>query len=956
MFYKNIYIRDFGIFNNQNINNISNNLVIIGGKNRAGKSTFFKLLQFLPYGLSQNKSIPPADKQYYIEADIERNNKDYKLYLNGYAEPEIIDQKNNKFESAELFNNLDQLSYQQLFTISLDELQKLSKIADGKKKERRLYSILMGAGLSELVKVPELTDKYFNYAKNIGGVLGDPSVASFKPYYNEIKDAEELRDQALLEINKFNKKREELNKSKKELDKLEENISKLETKVFILDLLKNNYSTLTDLEKINFKLEQASIKLNELNFLSLNKISNYIESFKSKQSELNSYKNELIKSIKEHDLDNFLSFIKMKSMKINNYQQKKELLNEKIRNFNIKKNKINNEYQNLITACNNLNSSWKEPLKAIDNINLDLLNQEKLNYNLRKNDELKSSIKDIKNKIASLELEIKKNKSEITNSNYKSPASILKKTYFVLGLSMIILIFSFFFNYSQIKYFSLLIAFSAYLYYASNYKSSKLEKEKVDKLKKELNQLENELHALEVELEKENNNLRLIQEELMAVAESLKIKNIKEQQDFNYLKSYFLEVKDKKRRYNILKVEKNEKNKLKEEIIIDLNNIYNLLKKTNTFFIEKSSIKSIKDDKDEKLNEQAQILFKYLEELYKLKKKAFNYLNKKEEFKVLINDIKEILNDFEKEKKLEIRLKSYYKKAEEALAYNELKEKYQNKKNQLDYSLKASAKIKNHLNKVAPAADYYQSFLNLYRDFSSLTAVNKEKEAFTDKLTSAKNKKKKIEEKIITLKNDIKTLSSSEKIETAQKRINQAQNNLEKKAQRYAVNKSVSFILKKLRERMVEKAETELLKPASDILAKITDNYYKKLETADNFDSSEFKTITKDGSEFKSVEQLSRGSLEQLFLAVRISRIKEIKPHLPLVLDDSLVNFDSKHLYNTVEIITELAKEHQIFILSCHPNLIKYIKSISCSAQYWKLEKGQFELSNSKKLISYLSL
>jgi len=291
---------------------------------------------------------------------------------------------------------------------------------------------------------------------------------------------------------------------------------------------------------------------------------------------------------------------------------------------------------------------------------------------------------------------------------------------------------------------------------------------------------------------------------------------------------------------------------------------------------------------------------------------------------------------------------------EQYAEYKKIKEEYQNKKSQLEYTLKASDKIKETLNKLAPAANYYQSFLKLYRDFSSLAAVEEEKISLTEDLNSSQKQKDKVEERITTLKNEIKALSSSTKIENAQTKINQAQNNLEKKAQRYAVNKSVYFILKKLRARMVEKAETELLKPASDILAKISDKYYKKLETADDLESSEFKTITADGKEFNSVNQLSRGSLEQLFLAVRISRIKEIQPKLPIVLDDSLVNFDSNHLYNTAEIIVNLAKQHQIFVLSCHPHLVKYIGEITKSAQYWKLESGQFELSQQQKLVDYL--
>ena len=217
MHYKNLYIRDFGIFKNQNLKDISKNLVVIGGKNRAGKSTFLKMLRYLPFGLPQNNSSPPASSQYYIEAELEKEEKNYNLFLNGYSKPEVLTDKKEQHSSSELFNHLDQLTYQQLFSISLDELQHLSKIAKGKKKEKRLFSILMGAGFSELIRVPEIADKYFNYAKKIGGILGDPAVADFKPYYNELKEAEQSRDQALLEIKEFNQKRDEVELSQEKL-------------------------------------------------------------------------------------------------------------------------------------------------------------------------------------------------------------------------------------------------------------------------------------------------------------------------------------------------------------------------------------------------------------------------------------------------------------------------------------------------------------------------------------------------------------------------------------------------------------------------------------------------------------------------------------------------------------------------------------------------------------------
>jgi uncharacterized protein YhaN len=421
------------------------------------------------------------------------------------------------------------------------------------------------------------------------------------------------------------------------------------------------------------------------------------------------------------------------------------------------------------------------------------------------------------------------------------------------------------------------------------------------------------------------------------------------------LKSYFLEIKDKKRRYKKLKVEEEEKDKLKDEILVDLENIYDLIKSASNYYTNKFNINTIKIVQSKELITQFQFLFKDLNLLSKLEKIGAEYLDKQKDLKLLKKEIEKKLNKFKKGDTLEIRLDTYLKKAKTTAEYQKIKEEYQNKKFQIKYILKASDKTKNTLTKLTPNKNYYQSFFNLYRGFSSLTAVEQEKNYFAEELKSLNVEKENSEKTITTLKNDIKTLSSSTKIENAQKNINQAQNNLEKKAQRYAVNKSVNFILKKLRERMVEKAEKELLTPASDILAKITSNHYTDLKTTADLDQSDFKIITENCKEFNSVQQLSRGSLEQLFLAVRLSRIREISPPLPLVLDDSLVNFDRIHLYNTTELISKLASRHQIFILSCHPHLISYISEITDSAQYWKLEEGEFELSNQQKLIDHLS-
>lgn len=50
-----LFIKDFGIFQNELLEDIAPGLVVIGGHNRAGKTTFLELLRYLPFGFPRKK-------------------------------------------------------------------------------------------------------------------------------------------------------------------------------------------------------------------------------------------------------------------------------------------------------------------------------------------------------------------------------------------------------------------------------------------------------------------------------------------------------------------------------------------------------------------------------------------------------------------------------------------------------------------------------------------------------------------------------------------------------------------------------------------------------------------------------------------------------------------------------------------------------------------------------------
>lgn len=74
---------------------------------------------------------------------------------------------------------------------------------------------------------------------------------------------------------------------------------------------------------------------------------------------------------------------------------------------------------------------------------------------------------------------------------------------------------------------------------------------------------------------------------------------------------------------------------------------------------------------------------------------------------------------------------------------------------------------------------------------------------------------------------------------------------------------------------------------------------------------------------------MSRGTAEQLYLAMRFGLIGEYSrraPSLPLVLDDVVVNFDPGRLSSTLRVIGQVAQKHQILLFTCHPHVVEGVQ------------------------------
>ncbi|UJF15193.1 hypothetical protein LZ578_09360 [Jeotgalibaca sp. MA1X17-3] len=98
----------------------------------------------------------------------------------------------------------------------------------------------------------------------------------------------------------------------------------------------------------------------------------------------------------------------------------------------------------------------------------------------------------------------------------------------------------------------------------------------------------------------------------------------------------------------------------------------------------------------------------------------------------------------------------------------------------------------------------------------------------------------------------------------------------------------------------------------------LTDNMYSRIA----FQKSGLKVQHKDGTIFKPHE-LSQGTIEQLYIAMRFAFIKNTSDiaNLPILIDDSFVNFDETRKQAMFSLMQELSETVQIFFFTFDKNV-----------------------------------
>lgn len=177
-------------------------------------------------------------------------------------------------------------------------------------------------------------------------------------------------------------------------------------------------------------------------------------------------------------------------------------------------------------------------------------------------------------------------------------------------------------------------------------------------------------------------------------------------------------------------------------------------------------------------------------------------------------------------------------------------------------------------------------------------------------------------ENVGQLKQELRSIEDDRSVTTLRFDREQILDEIRRLTERWCATRLADRVMDQLCERLEHDRQPSTLLIASDYLNRLTCGKYHKIWTPLG---QKVLLADDDMGQSISVEHLSAGTREQVFLALRLAMIREFANdglELPIVLDDVTVNFDQGRTEAAVDTLLDVAEEgQQILLFTCHLHL-----------------------------------
>lgn len=188
-----------------------------------------------------------------------------------------------------------------------------------------------------------------------------------------------------------------------------------------------------------------------------------------------------------------------------------------------------------------------------------------------------------------------------------------------------------------------------------------------------------------------------------------------------------------------------------------------------------------------------------------------------------------------------------------------------------------------------------------------------------EQITEANNEVSDLQQQNAQVQVKLNNLADSTAVFEAKQDLANTETNFESCSKEYLAN----LLAAKWIGRSLDLASNErfpkMLKAAKEYLALLTGGRYVDLDLG-----KKLTVIRKDGKK-RDVKYLSRGTAEQLYFALKLAFVEQIKDeiNLPILIDDSFVNFDDNRIKYIEQLLKKINENNQVLIFTAQENLVE---------------------------------
>ncbi|NBC03250.1 MAG: AAA family ATPase [Bacteroidetes bacterium] len=218
------------------------------------------------------------------------------------------------------------------------------------------------------------------------------------------------------------------------------------------------------------------------------------------------------------------------------------------------------------------------------------------------------------------------------------------------------------------------------------------------------------------------------------------------------------------------------------------------------------------------------------------------------------------------------------------------------------------------------------------------------KEVIEEQLIEAERNRSELTQQSGRLQQKIDELSSPDDLQKKESQMASLKTQMRDAQWEWLSYRLAEDVLRESQQHFEREKQPRVIQNSERYFQTITNGRYQRIELS--IMDSDIRLETQTGKK-KKIEHLSRGTREQLLLALRLGLIEEYEEKaedLPVALDDVFVNFDAQRASQTAEVMASFSKSRQVIIFTCHSSTVELFTPYNANILDWNPDPDHFEL------------